>query len=384
MNLILDSLSRRLASEWRRPVQTPRPGRNYRCQCGRPIFFRNSQCLGCQSPLGYVPDAAMVVPLTPVEGTAEFTPTGAKDETRYRRCGNFDSPASCNWMVPADDPEPLCRACRLNRTIPDLSVLENGELWGRIEQAKRQLVSQLLRLGLPVQSRIGEDPDQGLMFDFLRPLPDAPRVLTSHANGLITLNIEEANDAVRERMRAELREPYRTLLGHLRHEVGHYYWDRLISNTEWLAPYRTLFGDENADYAAALKQNYEFGPPPDWPQRHVSAYASIHPWEDWAETWAHYLHIVDALSIALGFGVDVQGLEIDAEPFQKTDLFDPDDPDAPRFLSLLNSWVELTAVLNELSRSMGQPDLYPFVLSKPAVKKLHFIHRVIVDAQAKG
>jgi hypothetical protein len=43
----------------------------------------------------------------------------------------------------------------------------------------------------------------------------------------------------------------------------------------------------------------------------------------------------------------------------------------------MNAWVELTAVMNELSRSMGQRDLYPFVLSPMAVTKMHFVHLVI-------
>ncbi|MBN8249245.1 MAG: putative zinc-binding peptidase [Verrucomicrobia bacterium] len=384
MNLLLDSLSRRLASAWRGRDPQAGPGHNYQCRCDRPVFFQNSHCLGCQSPLGYLPEAGTLTSLTPVKDSSEFTVTDAADGQRVRRCANLDSPAGCNWLVPSTDPNPLCRACRLNHTIPDLSLAENGELWRRIERPKRRLVAQLLRLGLPVTTRVEEDPEQGLMFDFLRSTPDGPRILTGHAGGLITLNIEEADDAVREKMRSDLHEPYRTLLGHLRHEVGHYYWDRLILNTPWHAPFRALFGDEQADYSAALKRHYEAGPPGDWPQRHVSAYAAAHPWEDWAETWAHYLHTVDALGTALAFGVDASDLEFQAEPFRKEDLHDPADPDAARFLELINSWVELTAVMNELARSMGQPDLYPFVLSKPAVRKLHFIHQVVSQAAGRA
>ncbi|MFO1457805.1 MAG: putative zinc-binding metallopeptidase [Verrucomicrobiota bacterium] len=382
MNPLLESLSRRLASAWRGRTSQPGTGHNYQCRCERPVFFQNSQCLGCQSPLGYEPASATLTPLVPVPGSQDFTLVGGDAEQRFRRCANLDSPAGCNWLVASDDPTSLCRACRLNRTIPDLSVTENGELWRRVERAKRRLVAQLLRLGLPVASRVEEDTDRGLMFDFLRSPPEGPRILTGHASGLITLNIEEADDAVREQVRKQLREPYRTLLGHLRHEVGHYYWDRLIRDTAWQEPFREVFGDERADYPAALKHHYESGPPGDWPQRHVTAYASAHPWEDWAETWAHYLHTVDALGTALAFGVDVSDLEFQAEPFRKEDLHDPSDPDAGRFLELINSWVELTAVLNEFSRSMGQPDLYPFVLSKPAARKLHLVHQVVTQSAA--
>jgi hypothetical protein len=264
--------------------------------------------------------------------------------------------AGCNWLLPAEDPTDYCVSCRLNRTIPDLSDPDNQRYWHAIELAKRRLVSQLLGLGLPVKSKLGEDPERGLMFDILRSPRGGPRVMTGHASGLITLNAEEADDAQCEAIRRSLREPYRTLLGHLRHEVGHYYWDRLVRDSEWLEPFRALFGDERADYAAALKANYENGPPPDWAERHISSYASTHPWEDWAEV----------------------------EPFTREDLYAPDDPDAGRVLSLLNSWLEMITVLNEVARSMGQPDFYPFVMSRPVVRKLHFTHLVVRDAREHG
>ena len=257
---------------------------------------------------------------------------------------------------------------------------ENGVLWNRLEGAKRRLVSSLLALNLPVDSRVDQDTQRGLTFDFLSSPAEGPRVLTGHADGIITINIEEANDSARERIREELREPYRTLLGHLRHEAGHYYWDRLLAGSPWIDDFRTLFGDERQDYAAALQRNYQQGPSPGWEQQHVSAYASVHPWEDWAETWAHYLHMVDTLDTALSFGLDIRKLEMEIEPFSREALFRPNDLGAKRFLSFLNAWIELSAVLNELSRSMGQPDLYPFALPRPAVAKLHFIHLVIAQS----
>jgi hypothetical protein len=301
---------------------------------------------------------------------------------KYRRCANLDSPASCNWLVAEDDaanPRQVCIACRLNRTIPDLSVPGNGVLWGRLEGAKRRLVSSLLALNLPVASRVDQDTERGLAFDFLGSPAQGPRVLTGHADGIITVNIEEADNPTRERIREQLHEPYRTLLGHLRHEVGHYYWDRLIAGSPWQDDFRKLFGDEQQDYAAALQRNYQQGPQPGWEQQHVSAYASAHPWEDWAESWAHYLHMVDLLDTALSFGLDTRQLEMEFELFNRDALYRPNDPGARRFLSFLNAWVELTAVLNELSRSMGQPDLYPFALARPVVAKLHFVHLVIAQ-----
>jgi len=379
METLFPSLSGRLRELWR-PAQAPRTPRAFRCRCGRPVFFRNSVCLACGTPLGYVPARLALLPLEGEDGLWKVS--GEPDGPRYRNCGNLER-AGCNWLVAADDPAPLCAACRLNRTIPDLTIEENRAAWRIIEGAKRRLVSQLLALGLPVVSRVpgagGEDLARGMLFDFVRSLP-GQHVLTGHADGVITVNIAEADDAVREGNRAALREPYRTVLGHLRHEVGHYYWDRLVAGSDWHEPFRRTFGDEREDYAAALQRNYEQGPPPDWSQRCVSAYASTHPWEDWAETWAHYLHMVDTLDTALSFGFHARDIEVDTEPFPAS-VLEREDPD---FLYFLNSWVEMTSLLNELSRSMGQPFFYPFVLSAPAVRKLHFVHRVVIGAAPSG
>ncbi len=375
---LYDALLDGLSSRWKAP-QEPRSKRAYRCTCGRPVFFLNSRCLGCEAPLGYEPLLGEVRALEPGASPDTWQPSGMTDAQDYRRCANFDSPAGCNWLTPAADPEALCLSCRLNRTIPDLDDEENRRYWQEIEAEKRRLVSQLLGVSLPVVSK-EVDPDAGLAFDLLRSPTDGPRVMTGHADGLVTINIEEADDAERERIRTELHEPYRTLLGHLRHEVGHYYWDRLIRGTPWLEPFRELFGDERADYAQAIQENYEKGPPPDWSERHISAYASAHPWEDWAETWAHFLHIMDSLDTALSLGVDANELDLDPEPFRVEDLYDPTDPYAERAILLINSWTELVMVCNELARSMGQPDFYPFVMSKAVVKKLHFIALVVRQA----
>lgn len=377
-----------LAGPAMRSVPAPLTPRAFSCACGRPVFFRNSLCHGCGAALGYEPRRGQVMALDP--GPEENTwHVDGDAQTLYRRCGNFDTIAGCNWLVPASADgrfQPLCQACRLNRTIPDLTQPDHAELWRRIELARRRLVSQLISLGLPVASRVaGDDRDaeRGLMFDVLAPLPGAPAVMTGHASGLITLNLDEADDAVRERIRAAMREPYRTLLGHFRHEVGHYYWDRLVDGTPWLDGYRELFGDERDDYAAALQRHYANGPAPDWAQRHVSSYASTHPWEDWAETWAHYLHMVDTHDTALSFGLDARTVAIEIEPFGADVLWRPDDPGAAHFLSFVNEWVALTSVLNELSRSMGQHDFYPFVLPRPVVAKLQFVH-LVVQAAAAG
>lgn len=377
MPSLVESLNTRLADCWR-IHGAPRRGHSYRCRCGRPVFFRNSLCLSCKAPLGYEPRLGEVRALEPGHDAESWRLAGAPDRSpAYKRCANFESPAGCNWLVAADDPLTFCLACRLNRTIPNLDEPDNARYWRSIENAKRRLVAQLIGLDLPIRSKVHEDPEHGLAFDLLCSPPGGPRVLTGHAGGVITLNVEEADDAKREKIRHEMREPYRTLLGHFRHEVGHYYWDRLIADTGWLEPFRAVFGDERADYATAVKANYETGPRPDWRDSFITAYASIHPWEDWAESWAHYLHLTDSLDTALGFGINGNDIEAEVEPFALEDMYAPHHPEARRVLDLVNSWVELVTVLNELSRSMGQPDFYPFVMSRPVLRKIHFIHLVV-------
>ncbi len=377
--------------------------RAFSCRCGRPVFFRNSECLACHTPLGYDPASRRLLPLEPAPPTRAplVRPLSAAAQTaeppvwreaggesggpRWRRCHNLDTAAACNWLLAEQDRHAgspaLCRCCRLTRTLPDLSVPEHGAWWNRIELAKRRLVSSLIALKLPVLNRQFEDPKRGLAFDLLRASPGAPPVVTGHDDGIITLDVEEADDAWREQRRAALSEPYRTLLGHLRHETGHYYWQRLVEHTGWHQPFRQLFGDERQDYAQALKRHYSEGSRADWVQHFVSAYASSHPWEDWAETWAHYLHLRDTLDTAASFGLDGERVELHYERFSLQTLGGPDGAQARGFLRLLNSWMELTGVLNELSRSMGVHDFYPFVLSAPAVRKLYFVHRVIAAGQ---
>jgi hypothetical protein len=226
---------------------------------------------------------------------------------------------------------------------------------------------------------VSEDSEHGLMFDFLRSPDYGPHIMTGHNTGLITLNLNEADDATREAVRKAMHEPYRTLLGHFRHEVGHYYWDRLVADSHWLEGFRALFGDETQNYAASLQQNYEQGPRPDWGLHYVSAYASVHPWEDWAECWAHYLHMRDTVDTALSFGLSTDSEQLEFIAFTLDALYQPEHPDAERFLAFLNHWTQLTTLLNEMSRAMGQPDFYPFVLPHEVVAKLHFIHLVVTE-----
>jgi hypothetical protein len=360
--------------------------RVYRCQCGRPVFFQNTQCLNCGFALGYEPHSGKLAPLLPAEeGWWKIVPSTGRTVRLYRRCANLTTPAGCNWIFQdkstAGDTARFCTACRLNRVIPDLLIEENSARWGRIEAAKRRVLSLLVALKLPVASRVSEDPERGLAFDFLVQTAGGPLVMTGHADGVITLDAAEADDATREKVRTDMQEPYRTLVGHFRHELGHYYWYRLVQDTpDLLEGFRKLFGDEREDYAAALKRNYSDGSKPDWPATYVTSYARVHPWEDWAETWAHYLHMIDTAGTAASFGLKQSNFGLIFDRFDTSMLYRPEDPGAVQFLSLLNSWVELTALMNELSRSMGARDLYPFALPRAAVAKLQFIHMVVAGA----
>ena len=381
MYRFFEQLSSRIAAPF--VGETKRNSKVWQCHCGQSIFFPNSRCLACSAALGYLPEQGRLVTLEPGPEQSTWCLSDEPGLELYRRCANLDTPAACNWLFSAHDQGEFCIACSLNRTIPDLSIPENAERWCKVETAKRRLVAQLIALGLQVIPK-AQDEDTGLAFDFVGVDLEGKCPSTGHANGLITLNIEEADDALREAMRVQMHEPYRTLLGHFRHEVGHYYWDRLIPDSPWESAYRTLFGDERASYADALEHHYQNGAPADWQQGFVSAYATMHPWEDWAETWAHYLHMMDAVDTALGFGMSARDMDFDYPPFTLETLYDPQHPGGPAFLSFVNAWIELAGMLNELSRSMGQPDFYPFVLSPAVITKLHFIHLVIQQSGGRA
>ena len=286
--------------------------------------------------------------------------------------------------MPAQARESSCLACRTTRTLPDLGRPRNAARVRELESAKRRVLFNLHCVDLPVMPW-SDDPQRGMAFDFLESLEGAPPVMTGHASGVITLNVAEADDDYRERNRESLAEPYRTVVGHLRHELGHYYWDRLVRDGPWLEPFRALFGDERADYGAALKRHYAHGPPPDWRQRFISSYAASHPWEDWAESWAHYLHIRSTLETVASYRLDTTSVPLKVTPFGSEALH-PRAPEAAgrAFLAWINAWVVLTTVLNETARSMGQPDIYPFVMNQPAVTKLHFVHRVVAGDDPEG
>ena len=370
--------------------------------CQQTLYFESVQCTKCGRQLAFLPDQWLVCAIEPapvaasseggVPGTwgASTSPSttaapadaailwraiGEDGEWLYRLCKNNIDHGVCNWAVAANDDDAFCLACRLNHMIPSLAKPGARDAWHTLEIAKRRVLYSLFQFGLPVEGK-NQRPD-GLQFDFLadEEAPDAPRIYTGHNHGVITINVAEARDPFREKMRVELGESYRTVLGHFRHEMGHYFWGRLIQSGPRLGAFRDLFGDERADYGEAQARHYAQGAPGDWAMHFVSAYASMHPWEDWAETWAHYLHMVDTLETARAYGLSltpVREAEVGGEPALAVERLD-----LHAFVDLIDGWVPLTVALNSLNRSMGVRDGYPFILSDMAIRKLKFIHEVV-------
>ena len=336
--------------------------KRFACACGQRLFFEDYACLACGREVGFALGIMDFVSRPP--GPGEFIDALGQS---WRPCRNRAQYGVCNWLVRAADDNPLCRACRLNRVIPNLDRARNRTLWARMEQAKRRLIYSLLALGLPVDGVTGRAP---LGFEFLEDRRSNPRVaenfvMTGHRAGIITINLLEADHSARHAVREEMKERYRTLLGHFRHESGHYFWDWILPPGEALEAFRRLFGDERGDYDMAIRRYYRQGPAPNWPERYVSAYASAHPMEDWAECWAHYLHIVDGLETARANGL----------------LSEDPSPDWDRELA---TWMDGSVKLNELNRSLGTEDPYPFVLNPTVRDKLGFIHRRLAVATAAG
>lgn len=332
--------------------------------CQNVLFYENSKCLQCGTGIGFDPESRRMVTLG--------------EDSYYQRCRNGADYQVCNWAVPRNAANPLCPSCQLNRQIPDLSFVDNRVSWARMEAAKRRVLYTLAAIGLhPYSKAVAPD---GLVFDFLRPTPEQP-VLTGHDHGIIVINLDEADDAHREKMRTSLGEPYRTLVGHFRHEIGHYYWDLLLQargvDDPLFQEWRALFGDERLDYCEAMQRHYKQGAPPNWSRTYISSYATMHPWEDWAETWAHYLHIIDGMETASDFGWHSQDVPIPFTPFTAEEIAIPNRETDPHFLKLVNGWAKLAPALNEIALSLGQGNLFPFVFTAAAVRKIHFVHMLV-------
>ena len=336
--------------------------RQFYCQCGQAVFFDSERCLACGSRLGFDPASTAMLALQPRGNHWE-----AGDGRLFRLCDNTLRFDVCNWLVPAEQEHPLCEGCQFNRTVPNQSNPANKLRWQRLEEGKKRLLYTLKSLGLPLLNG-WNFPERGLLIDFIedeRSDTAYPEtfVTTGYGGGVITINVLEADDAAREAQRLKMNETYRTVLGHMRHESGHYYWQWLAAHQDLLEQCRSLFGDERADYGEALDNYYRDGPRPDWHSAFISSYASAHPAEDWAESWGHYLHIQDALETSAAHGL------MDLWPAQMS------------IAERIGAWRKLSITLNELNRSVGRRDVYPFVLNAAVEEKLGFIERVILRLQ---
>lgn len=354
--------------------------RLYTCQyCALTLYFDNAFCVRCGSTLGYWAETDTLAVLEPVQRENGLFTSWSVPGRRLRRCANsrFDV---CNWLVDADGGSAFCTACRHNRVVPDENSIPGRLGWRKLEAAKHRLFAAFHRLGLTaVIERAGVAT---LGFQFLEDTPAGPPVMTGHYHGLVTVAVAEADDVERERRRAALGEPYRTLLGHFRHESAHYFWDRLVRDRGRAADCAAVFGDHTRDYQAAVQRYYLHGPDPHWSASFVSAYAAMHPWEDFAETWAHYFHMIAALDTAHAYGLrtaplaDRSGtshIRATADPLLAADIG-----------ALITVWLPLTTLMNSLNAAVGQDDAYPFVLATPVVAKLGYIHHLIRDAVAEA
>jgi len=335
--------------------------RDFTCpNCGQHLAFENSVCLSCGSRLGFSLDDMSFLVIASGEDSEHG---GAVDAAEYQLCANLYL-AECNWLVKVEPVRALCASCRLTRTRPTDDDTAALAAFAVAERAKRRLIAELHELTLPIVGR-DEDPEYGLAFDLLSSAKE--KVFTGHDNGVITLDLAEGDDVHREQLRIEMDEPYRTLLGHFRHEVGHYYFYRLVGRSPaYLQRCTELFGDPDADYQEALDRHYKEGPPSGWKKTYVSSYATMHPAEDWAETFAHYLHIRDTLDTAASFGL------APANATYQRKILGPSG-----FDTFIQMWLPLAWSLNMVNRSMGKDDLYPFVLPVPVLEKMRFIHTVI-------
>ncbi|WP_404342872.1 putative zinc-binding peptidase [Vreelandella aquamarina] len=347
----------------------------FSCRCGNPLFFENTHCLACESEVGWCPACSNIVALEPLDNGG-YQCSHESCGTALMKCHNYAVENVCNRMVVMAEghADTLCDCCRYNDVIPDLDIKGNRERWAALEGAKRRLFHTLDLLKLP-HGIEGESIRVPLSFSFMADaLPDQglwrstasqEKVYTGHANGHITINVKEADDVERERLRVDMNESHRTLIGHFRHEVGHYYWDLLVKDQDEAASCR-VFGDHNnPTYSDALEQYYQQGAPADWPTRFISAYASMHPWEDFAETFAFYLDMVAVLDTALHMGLSR------AEYDGTLD-------------SMLRAFHQVGMAVNELNRDMGLLDLAPGVIAPAVREKLAYLHQLIQNASASS
>lgn len=319
--------------------------------CGNALYFENSLCVSCGTALGYSRNEHEIVP---VDEDGRYVD---REGLVWHVCANLNL-SGCTWLATVERGQ--CFSCDLTRTRPADDDLEGLSQYPVAEAAKRRLVVELDARGLPITTR-DEDPEQGLCFDMLSSVEES--VVIGHADGVITIDLAEGDDAHRVKVQSELDEPYRTMLGHLRHEVGHYFESVLVRGEERMDACRELFGDESKDYQAEIDRHYSEGPPEDWQESYISTYATMHPFEDFAETFAHWMHISDTVETARAYGLTTV------------------DPSAFTLFSDLVTgvWIPLSTALNQINRAMGADDLYPFVIPPPVLDKLDFVAALARD-----
>lgn len=292
--------------------------------------------------------------------TADGTPVGYDPQARafiptLQFCANRGL-LGCNWIAP--EPGALCRSCAMTTISPDTSIPNALSNWAQTEAAKRWALDNLGRW----HWFRPEDPGTPPVFHMLADGPTP--VAMGHVNGVVTISVAEADPVLSTTRREALEEPYRTMIGHMRHEIAHMLWWRLSLRTDFLEAFRAVFGDEREDYSAALQRHYSSGPPEDWNQNFLTTYASAHPHEDWAETAAHLLHLTDITDSAVSAGFSLATL-----PYPDWDPYS--EPDA---VSLIQVAISVVTGVNHVNRSMGLADVYPFMISLEAQKKLAFVH----------
>ena len=369
------------------------------CEDHQILFFESNHCVACNRTVGLDDWFDKVEPYDLEEESGEYF-KAENPGIRYQKCDNHADYEVCNGMVnmntfvPSDkEGEVLCFACRFNDIIPNLSVVEHIPLWKKMETAKRRALYTLKELSLPTRN-LSEDPEGGLSFSFtadrdvndhfVSKLKNSKTVFTGHNCGHITINLAEANDVARSHTKLAMGENYRTLLGHFRHELGHYYFDKLIAGyPEKHALCKRYFGDDELSYQDALDKHYKNGAPKNWSENFISEYATMHPYEDWAETWAHYMHIIDTLETAQNFSITGSTSSNAEDTEEVEDLNLPQDAyffrSQTSITNILDTWIDFSVILNSLNRSMGMNDAYPFVLTDPVRTKLSFVHHAIHD-----
>ena len=375
--------------------------KTFKCSCESQqiLFFESKSCVACERVVG-IDDAFNKVEPYNLDKKSGFYFKDNEEKVPYQKCDNHAKYQTCNGMVNMDTfvpvpdkDEVLCFACRFNETIPDLSIVEHIPLWKKMEVAKRRAIYTLKALSLPLEN-ILQNEESGLSFDFiadrdvkdhfLTTSEDQDVVFTGHDNGHITINLAEADEVARSNIKLAMSEKYRTLLGHFRHELGHYYFEKLIMGSEKKHELcKKYFGDDDLDYSKALKKYYKNGAPKDWDKHFISQYATMHPYEDWAETWAHYMHIMDTLETAKNFNITGSTTSSAVKNEHVGELNLPQDScffsSQTSITSILDSWMDFAIILNSLNRSMGMNDAYPFVLTQSVRTKLSFIHHAIHD-----